>query len=133
MNALTRWLAIVFLALPLFAQQTAPPAAAEVLTADAPRATLAGNPFLAPAGWTISVRNEATILEAPEGGSRIALVDVRAADADSAVAAAWKAYGVDPKWPLINTGNPPDRFIQDPAKRTLTTRDAQHEYVFQAK
>lgn len=33
----------------------------------------------------------------------------------------------------INPGIGGLEFIPDAAKRTLTTRDAQHEYVFQAK
>ncbi|HEX6100822.1 MAG TPA: serine hydrolase domain-containing protein [Thermoanaerobaculia bacterium] len=82
---------------------------AEVLPSDTPRTTVAGNPFIAPAGWTIRVRDQATILEAPEGSSRVALIDVRAKDADGAVAEAWKQYGVEPKWPLFNTNDLPDR------------------------
>ena len=85
----------------------APPA--DVLTADTPSTTVAGNPFIAPAEWKISVRDQATILESPEGNSHVALVDVPAKDADSAVAAAWKQYGVEPKWPLFNTNDLPDR------------------------
>jgi CubicO group peptidase (beta-lactamase class C family) len=88
----------------------APPAAAgEVLAADTPRTTVEGNTFMAPAGWRIEVRGPATILEAPEGGSRIALVDVRARDADGAVAAAWAAYRPDAKWPLKVTNDFPDK------------------------
>ena len=45
-------------------------------------------------------RGNATILEAPEGGSFVAIVDVGAPDADAAVAAAWSAYKPDAKWPL---------------------------------
>jgi CubicO group peptidase (beta-lactamase class C family) len=75
----------------------------ERLAADAARTTVAGNTFVAPAGWSLVVRGPATILEAPEGGSFIVLVDVPAkdaADADAAVAAAWAAYRPNPKWPL---------------------------------
>lgn len=61
----------------------------ERLAADTPKTTTGGNGFIAPAGWTVTVRGAATILEAPEGGSRIALVDVQGADAAAAVAAAW--------------------------------------------
>ncbi|HET9360153.1 MAG TPA: serine hydrolase domain-containing protein, partial [Vicinamibacterales bacterium] len=85
-----------------------PPAASEVLAADTPKTTVEGNNFIAPAGWKIEVRGPATILEAPEGNSRIALVDVHAADADAAVAAAWAAYRPDAKWPLKVTSNEPD-------------------------
>src|SRR5690349_4621573 len=100
----------VFAVTPLLAQPANPSApAAEVLAADTPRTTVEGNKFIAPMGWSVSVRDRATILEAPEGGSRIALVDVKADDADSAVAAAWKQYGVDPKWPIFNKADSADR------------------------
>jgi CubicO group peptidase (beta-lactamase class C family) len=87
-------------------------AAPERIAADAPKTTVAGNTFVAPAGWSIVVRGAATILEAPEGGSFIALVDVPvkdAATADAAVAAAWAAYGTNAKWPLKVTTPIADR------------------------
>ena len=79
------------------AVQSAP---AETLAADSPRETVAGNPFIAPAGWRIETRPPAVILTAPEGGSHLALVDVDAKDADAAVAAAWAAYDASATWPL---------------------------------
>ena len=79
---------------------TASPAKAERLDVDTPRTTVAGNTFVAPAGWSIAVRGAATLLEAPEEGSFIAIVDVRATDADAAVAAAWSAYKPGAQWPL---------------------------------
>jgi len=78
------------------AAQTAQPP----LAADTPSTTVAGATFIAPAGWSVAVNGPATMLEAPERDSRIALVDVKAADADAAVAAAWAAYRPDAKWPL---------------------------------
>jgi CubicO group peptidase (beta-lactamase class C family) len=91
---------------------SAPPAPAEArsetLTADTPKTTTAGNTFIAPAGWSVSVRGDATILTAPEGDSSIALVDVRAADADAAVKAAWASYKGEAKWPVkVATDGPP--------------------------
>src|SRR5688572_13643925 len=77
--------------------------AAERVAVDSPRTTVAGNTFVAPAGWSLDVRGPATILEAPEGGSFIALIDVPAASAkddSAAVAAAWGAYKPEAKWPL---------------------------------
>ncbi|HTM22155.1 MAG TPA: serine hydrolase domain-containing protein [Kofleriaceae bacterium] len=71
------------------------PPAPELIAADTPKTTVAGNHFIAPAGWTLTVRAPATILTAPEGDSRIALIDVQAADADKAVALAWAAYAPD--------------------------------------
>ncbi|MBZ0113217.1 MAG: beta-lactamase family protein [Thermoanaerobaculia bacterium] len=69
------------------------------LAADTPTTTVNGNPFTAPAGWRLSVLGPATFVEAPEGGSRIVLVDIDADDADSAVAKAWAAYQ-ELTWPL---------------------------------
>jgi CubicO group peptidase (beta-lactamase class C family) len=83
--------------------------APQVLAADTPETTVLGATFIAPAGWTLSVRGPATILGAPEGGSQIALIDVRASDADAAVAAAWAAYKPDAKWPLKVVTNAPDK------------------------
>src|SRR5262252_5183949 len=77
--------------------------APEHLTADTPKTTVTGNTFVAPSGWSFVVRGPATILEAPEGGSFVALVDIPvkdAATADAAVKAAWAAYKPDAKWPL---------------------------------
>src|SRR5688572_31199592 len=67
----------------------------ERIAADTPKTTVAGNTFTAPAGWSLAVRGPATILEAPEGGSFVVLVDVPAKDAanaEAALAAAWAAY-----------------------------------------
>jgi CubicO group peptidase (beta-lactamase class C family) len=88
---------------------TAPaPGAAERLIRDTPKATTEGNGFIAPAGWTLSVQGPATVLEPPESGSAIALVDVRAPSADSAVAAAWRTYKPDAAWPLKVVNRKPD-------------------------
>src|SRR5262245_49548115 len=86
-------------------QQSAP----EKLTADTPKATVEGNTFIAPTEWTFSVRGPATIVQAPEGDLQIALIDVRAKDADAAVAAAWAAYDAKKQWPLKVTTDSPDK------------------------
>jgi len=91
------------------AQPATSPSSGRVLAADTPSATVSGNTFIAPAGWTITVRGPATILQAPEGDSHIALVDVQAADADAAVKAAWAAYRPDARWPLKVTNDFPDK------------------------
>jgi CubicO group peptidase (beta-lactamase class C family) len=93
---------------PVAAPRPAPPP--ERLTTDTPRTTVEGAAFIAPADWSITVRGPATILEPPEGPeSHIALVDVRAKDADAAVAAAWAAYKPDAKWPLKVINESPDK------------------------
>jgi CubicO group peptidase (beta-lactamase class C family) len=84
-------------------------AAAERLTRDTPKTTTEGNTFIAPAGWSIVVHGPATILEPPEGNAAIALVDVHAPSADSAVAAAWQAYKPDARWPLKVVNRKPDK------------------------
>ena len=81
----------------------------EHLTADTPKQTALGATFIAPANWTFSVRGPATILTAPEGDSHIALVDVRAPSADSAVALAWAAYMPAHTWPLKVVTPAPDK------------------------
>jgi len=77
------------------------------LAEDTPATTVAGNTFTAPAGWYLSVRGPASIVEAPEGGSQIVIVDVEAEDADAALAAAWAAYK-EPKWELETSDDRPD-------------------------
>jgi CubicO group peptidase (beta-lactamase class C family) len=110
MNTVIGLLFTAFSVLPAAPAPTpAPSAAAERMKADSPRTTVQGNTFIAPAEWSVAVRGPATIVEAPEGGSWIALVDVTAADADAAVAEAWKAYKPDAKWPLKVTHDMPDR------------------------
>ncbi len=101
-------LAIALFVVGRFLAQAAAPAAAP-LAADTPTTTVLGNTFIAPAGWTVSVRGPATILASPEGDSWIALVDVDAKDADAAIAAAWAAYKPDAKWPLKVSNDAPDK------------------------
>src|SRR6478672_5971467 len=83
--------------------------ASERLVADTPKQTVEGATFIAPAEWTWSVRGPATILAPPEGDSHIALVDVRAPSADSAVALTWASYMPDHKWPLKVVTPAPDK------------------------
>ncbi|KRA45150.1 serine hydrolase domain-containing protein [Pseudoxanthomonas sp. Root630] len=78
---------------------------------DTPRTTVEGNGFVAPAGWSVRTQGSAMILTAPEGGSHVALIDVgSAADADTAVAAAWAAYAGKAAWPLKLAS---DRLVRD--------------------
>jgi CubicO group peptidase (beta-lactamase class C family) len=101
------------LAAVLFAAATSLPtlsaAGPEPLSADTPQQTAFGNTFIAPLGWTVSVRGPATIVATPEGESWLALVDVPAQDADAALAAAWAAYKPEAKWPLKVTSDRPDK------------------------
>jgi CubicO group peptidase (beta-lactamase class C family) len=87
----------------------AAPQPAVRLAADTPETTTSGNTFVAPKDWTLAVKGTATILEAPEGGSWIALVDVFAKTDDEALAEAWKAYKPEAKWPVKVSTDLPDR------------------------
>jgi CubicO group peptidase (beta-lactamase class C family) len=95
-------------AVPASAPAPTPPAK-EVLVADTPMATSEGATFVAPAGWTVTVRGPATILEPPEPESHVALIDVHAADSDAAIAAAWAAYMPDHPWKLRVAAPAPDK------------------------
>lgn len=82
---------------------------ARVLVADTPSVTLHGNGFVAPAGWSLTSTGPMRLLETPERGSKLALIDVgNVADADSAVAAAWAIYATTP---------PPLKLDSDRARR----------------
>lgn len=84
------------------AQQTAPAApakagappvlASERVDKDSPRATPAGATFTVPAGWTVTTKGAMVVLDPPEPDSHVAIVDVKAKDADAAVAAGWATY-----------------------------------------
>jgi CubicO group peptidase (beta-lactamase class C family) len=64
----------------------------ELLSADTPLTTASGTTFMAPSGWRVTSTPSMNVLEPPEADSRLALVDVRAADAMAAVAAGWASY-----------------------------------------
>ncbi len=98
----------------LFAQAPPPPAmsgaqTSEHLAADTPKTTVLGNPFVAPKDWSVRVQGPATLVEAPEGDSWIALVDVQAKSPDEALATAWQAYKPQAKWPVKVSNDLADR------------------------
>jgi CubicO group peptidase (beta-lactamase class C family) len=62
---------------------------AELLAADAPRTTAGGATFTVPAGWSLTAKGNVRLIDGPEPDLHVALVDVKAADAEHAVAAAW--------------------------------------------
>ncbi len=79
--------------------QTAAPAS-ELVKEDSSRATPAGVTFRVPAGWRVMSKSAMVVLEPPESDSHVAIVDVKAPDAEAAVAAAWTAYKPSFKRPL---------------------------------
>ena len=82
-------------------------------TADRPSTTAAGTAFVLPSGWVASAAADATILSPPENdGSHLAIVDVDGGDADAAVARAWKALGLTPKFLVATDGAPRDGWEQ---------------------
>jgi CubicO group peptidase (beta-lactamase class C family) len=81
------WLAVFTLAVAAFA-------------ADTPRTTPGGATFTTPEGWAVRTTGSMVVIDAPEGDSHVAIVDVKAADAAAAVAAAWTAYRPDSKRPV---------------------------------
>lgn len=80
----------------------------EVLSADTPRTTAAGNTFTAPAGWSIWTQDAMTVVEAPEGDSRIVLFDTKADSAEAALDLAWRAYKPAKPWKRLLSMPQPD-------------------------
>jgi CubicO group peptidase (beta-lactamase class C family) len=74
--------------------------APERVTADTARVTPGGATFKVPAGWSIVTGKDMVILEPPETDTHVAIVDSEAADAKTAVAAAWAAYKPEAKRPI---------------------------------
>src|SRR5215472_10348979 len=74
--------------------------ASERLSVDTAKTTVLGNSFVAAKDWSIRVAGSATILEAPERNSWVALIDVQAKTQEEALARAWQAYKPDAKWPV---------------------------------
>ncbi len=76
------------------------PATTKGAAKDTPSATPAGTTFTLPAEWSTTTNGSMVLLALPESDSHIAIVDVKAKDADAAVAAAWAAYQPGFKRPL---------------------------------
>ena len=103
------------------AAQTGSEQPSERLNVDTPKTTVLGNAFVAPKDWSIRVKSPATILEAPEGGSWVALIDVQAKTQEEALATAWQAYKPGAKWPV--------KVSTDQADKDGWTRRRSYEYL----
>ncbi|MDT9600514.1 serine hydrolase domain-containing protein [Sphingosinicella rhizophila] len=79
------------------------------LKAYRPATTTAGNNFIVPAGWSLTTNGDLSVLEAPEGNSWVALVDVKAKRHDAAITEAWAAYRPSAKRPLQDIISGPDK------------------------
>ena len=76
------------------------PALAETVDKDTPRTTSGGATFTVPAGFTLKSQAAMVVLEPPEGDSHLVFVDLKAKDAEAAVATAWSTYQPEFKRPL---------------------------------
>ena len=74
-----------------------PASAGEPLALDTSLATASGATFTAPTGWRVTTDANKNVLEPPEADSHLALLDVQAPDAATAVAAGWASYRPDAK------------------------------------
>jgi CubicO group peptidase (beta-lactamase class C family) len=74
--------------------------AAEQLAMESQRTTSGGATFTAPAAWLLSSEGKVVTLTPPETDSHLVIVDVKAADAASAVSTAWSAFRPDFKRPV---------------------------------
>ncbi len=112
-TALVIGLAIA-MALPMsMAVAAAPAPQAAAAAADQPVTTPRGTTFILPEGWAREQRGNAVVLTPPEAdGSRLVIVDATAGGADDAVAQAWQALGMAPKFLLATDAAPRDGWEQ---------------------
>jgi len=80
-------------AAPTPAPEAKPPA--RRVDVDTVQSTPGGATFTVPAGWSVASAGASTLLEGPEPGMRMAIVDSPAKDADAAVAGAWPSFRAD--------------------------------------
>ncbi|MEO6154526.1 MAG: serine hydrolase domain-containing protein, partial [Thermomonas sp.] len=105
---------VLAIALSLVISAPMPPAtaamqAADQTASDTPSATPRGTTFIVPAGFTQRAQGNAVFLMPPEAdGSRIAILDAVADNADAAVAEGWKLLGMSPKFMLATDAAPRD-------------------------
>lgn len=73
----------------------------KILAADTPGKTPAGVAFTGPKEWSISIAPKFVMFAAPEGDTRLAIVDIgKADDAAKAAAQAWMLYAPDAHHPV---------------------------------
>jgi hypothetical protein len=100
------------------------------MTADTPRTTVAGNTFIVPKDWSVSVKGPATILQPPEGDSAVAVVDVKATNAEAALELGWAAYKPDRIWQIEEAAVIPDKVGWSQIKQfTYATSPAEKRWV----
>lgn len=82
------------------AAETPDGAFAGKLAADKPLLTATGTQVTGPRDWTVRRDPQALVLVAPEGDMKVALLDLKAADATAAIKEAWARYRPDEKHAL---------------------------------
>lgn len=70
-------------------------------TVDTPGKTPSGHDFVLPKAWTQTRRGPAVILQAPEGGSWIAMIETDAGNPKEALSQAWQRYAGQPAPELL--------------------------------
>jgi CubicO group peptidase (beta-lactamase class C family) len=88
----------------------------ETVTADTPRVTGRGIAFTVPAGFSIEQSGAIAIVRTPENDVSVVIVDAGAADADAAIAEAWKLYRSAAPPPLRVAVDQPGRDGWDKAR-----------------
>ena len=103
----------ISMALPMSMAAAGTPTPQATAASDQPVATPRGTTFILPEGWAREQRGNALVLTPPEAdGSRLVIVDATASSADDAVAQAWKALGMAPKFLLATDAAPRDGWEQ---------------------
>ena len=106
--------------------------APERVSADTPHVTPGGATFTIPSGWSFVTSKNMVVLTPPETDTNIAIVDVQATDAASAVAAAWAAYKPESKRPLKIVTPSPAREGWDERQRFYYETSPNERAVVQA-
>lgn len=81
----------------------------QAVPGDTERTTPSGVKYLVPARWAFESEADVTVVHAPEGDTKLALVENEAKSADEAVTAAWAAIGAPARTPKISTPRPARR------------------------
>lgn len=79
------------------------------LREDLQQGTRSGIPYIVPSGWVVTSTTPAIVMGPPDADARMAVVDVQAATADAAMAAAWAAYQRDGTAELLGADDRPVR------------------------
>ncbi|TZF87537.1 beta-lactamase family protein [Lysobacter lacus] len=103
----------MLVAMPVCAQSGAAVPSPSATSGDRPSATPRGTTFVLPSGWTQTAAGNGVLVATPEAdGSRMLILDASGNDPDAAVAQAWQALGVAPKFLVATDSAPRDGWEQ---------------------